>query len=463
YGNAGASNQENVEGVWDSNYLMVQHMKDKTSSSIEDSTSNNFDGTKAGANEPVEDSGKIYQAQDFDGSNDYINTGFNALTREHVRTIEAWIKTSDTGDYTGYGGSCKVPLVGTVTPYIGQNHGIEAGKATFHHYDGGWRTLQGTSTVADGNWHYLAFVQKASWQMDLYVDDNKEVSNGDSTISGGQLLYIEDIGRSYGISYANAVIDEIRISNVARSDGWVITTFRNENDPSSFYTIGSEEPVHLLVPLSPGESTTLTLTVAIPEDAVPCTVDNITATATSQENAEVTDSDTCSAHAAPIVHGVDVSISPEYQENLVGETLEYEATVTNEGNVPDTYDLTVSDTEDWLEVSGWSHMKKITIDHTKVDADLIDFPVLIDITDSDLASRAQDDGDDIVFADYYGIKFNHEIELYDNNTGHLVAWVRADLSASSDTILYMYYGNAGASNQENVEGVWDSNYLMVQH
>jgi hypothetical protein len=36
-------------------------------------------------------------------------------------------------------------------------------------------------------------------------------------------------------------------------------------------------------------------------------------------------------------------------------------------------------------------------------------------------------------------------------------------SSTQDTLLYMYYGNASADNQENAEGVWDSHYGMVQH
>jgi len=37
------------------------------------------------------------------------------------------------------------------------------------------------------------------------------------------------------------------------------------------------------------------------------------------------------------------------------------------------------------------------------------------------------------------------------------------LSTSSDTIIYLYYGNPSAVDQQNKTGVWDSNYGMVQH
>ena len=36
-------------------------------------------------------------------------------------------------------------------------------------------------------------------------------------------------------------------------------------------------------------------------------------------------------------------------------------------------------------------------------------------------------------------------------------------SATTDTVIYMYCGNASAANQEAATAVWDANYIMVQH
>lgn len=116
--------------------------------------------------------------------------------------------------------------------------------------------------------------------------------------------------------------------------------------------------------------------------------------------------------------------------------------------------------------SSWSYRKKITIDHTKVAGNLTDFPVLINLTsDSDLASYALDNGYDILFTSASGSsKLNHEIESFDGDTGKLIAWVRVPtLSSSIDTVLYMYFGNSGATNQQNGTGVWDANYAAVYH
>ena len=37
------------------------------------------------------------------------------------------------------------------------------------------------------------------------------------------------------------------------------------------------------------------------------------------------------------------------------------------------------------------------------------------------------------------------------------------LSPASDTVLYVYYGNPAAANQQNPAGVWDANYEAVWH
>jgi hypothetical protein len=116
--------------------------------------------------------------------------------------------------------------------------------------------------------------------------------------------------------------------------------------------------------------------------------------------------------------------------------------------------------------SDWLYRKKVTIDHTKVAADLTNFPVLINrASDGDLASKAQDDGDDILFTQDDGAtKLNHEIEKFDGSTGELIAWVRIpSLSSSNDTEIYMYYGNPACGSQQNPTGVWDSSFKVVQH
>jgi len=115
---------------------------------------------------------------------------------------------------------------------------------------------------------------------------------------------------------------------------------------------------------------------------------------------------------------------------------------------------------------GWQFRKQITINHSEVAGDLVNFPVLISLTDVDLRDKAQVDGDDILFMDGEGVagRLLHEIELYNGSSGELVAWVNvSSLSSGEDSVLYLYYGNSGCGSQEYSGRVWDSNYVSVWH
>ena len=88
--------------------------------------------------------------------------------------------------------------------------------------------------------------------------------------------------------------------------------------------------------------------------------------------------------------------------------------------------------------SNWSYRKEITINASQVTADQTNFPVLATTTDSDLASKARSDGYDIVFTSSDGETIlNWEREKYTSATGELVAWIQADISSTTDTVLYM--------------------------
>ena len=114
-----------------------------------------------------------------------------------------------------------------------------------------------------------------------------------------------------------------------------------------------------------------------------------------------------------------------------------------------------------------SYWKTITLDHTKVSADQSGFPVLINLaSDANLSAHARSDGFDLLFTSSDGATIlPYEREQYTNTTGALVAWVKVPtLSSTADTVLRLYYGNAGITNdQQDASNVWDSNYKAVWH
>jgi len=117
-------------------------------------------------------------------------------------------------------------------------------------------------------------------------------------------------------------------------------------------------------------------------------------------------------------------------------------------------------------LEGWQYRKSVTVDHDLVAGDLLGFPVLVSVVDSDLVVHAQFDGDDVLFMDGVGVarKLFHEIEFFNGSSGELVVWVKVPvLSSGVDTVFYLYYGNPVCGSQQVPWKVWDSNYCGVWH
>ena len=115
-----------------------------------------------------------------------------------------------------------------------------------------------------------------------------------------------------------------------------------------------------------------------------------------------------------------------------------------------------------------AYRKSITIDYTKVVSSYSNFPLYVELYDSDLHDHvAQSNGSDIVFANDGGSIIDYEIESFDQtyNSTHakLVAWVETAVSSSSDTTIWLYYGNNTISSLADPGGIWNFNYEAVWH
>ncbi len=116
------------------------------------------------------------------------------------------------------------------------------------------------------------------------------------------------------------------------------------------------------VEIDVGEYEDVTVTVDIPDDAGGVK-NKITLIAASQENPEVTDSDSMDVtHEAE--YAVKVTAPGDEAQDSPG-TYIYKFDVENTGNVDDTYDLNVDDTEDWtLGIAGYTTID-IDVDDNK--------------------------------------------------------------------------------------------------
>ncbi len=119
----------------------------------------------------------------------------------------------------------------------------------------------------------------------------------------------------------------------------------------------------------------------------------------------------------------------------------------------------------------FSYKRSITVDHTKCgSSDSSNFAVYVYISDATFKTTGNgghvnsSTGDDILFySDSAGTtQIASEIDGYDATNGVLHAWVKVGtLSSSSDTVIYVFYGNS--SPPARTTNPWNSNYQGVWH
>ncbi len=116
----------------------------------------------------------------------------------------------------------------------------------------------------------------------------------------------------------------------------------------------------------------------------------------------------------------------------------------------------------WFDQGDWSFRRPLTVDASKVAGPLTDYPLLVQLSDPQLGSGAQADGDDLVFVAADGVtRLDHQIESWDPGTGTLTAWVRMPVLDAATNRLFLYLGNAGAVDQSDPIGVWGPDADLV--
>jgi len=119
--------------------------------------------------------------------------------------------------------------------------------------------------------------------------------------------------------------------------------------------------------------------------------------------------------------------------------------------------------------SAWPHRQRVTISGALAKETLTNFPVLVQLAEQTNAvfRKTQVNGQDIVFTAADGVtRLAHEIDSFrirSTETKALNAWVRIpELPPGTDTVLYMYYGNLTAADQQDKAALW-AEYAGVWH
>lgn len=129
-------------------------------------------------------------------------------------------------------------------------------------------------------------------------------------------------------------------------------------------------------------------------------------------------------------------------------------------------EITLSTSANWYN-SSWKYRKNIAFDNSAQAENLTNVPVLVKLTSTNFDfTKAQSGGQDIRFTDSDGTTaLSYEIEKWDNSGQTAWVWVKVpQVNASSTTDnIYVYYGNAAASDGQSVTGTWHSSYTSVWH
>jgi hypothetical protein len=245
YGNSAITTYpSSPTGVWDSNYKGVWHLKENpsgTAPQMKDSTTNANNGTSNGGMTSGDQvSAKLGGGLDLEGTNDYISAANSGSTLNvgQAFTLEAWIKRDTTGAKTvmtkRYGDAYSFKLSFTSSDVLR----LDVQSST-----GSWYNVQG-STITDTNWHHVGAYSNGT-SLKLFTDGVVH-SNSGSTPSGipydsNSLWMGVGIWGGNPVDYFDGIIDEVRVSNTARSACWIGTEYRNQGSPSTFFTVGNEE------------------------------------------------------------------------------------------------------------------------------------------------------------------------------------------------------------------------------
>lgn len=197
----------------DPNTVLLLHMNETSGSSVSDASGNGNNGAATGTT--IVD-GRFGKTRSFNGTSDYVsvpkNDGFNFGSNPF--TVETWVKFSTAPS--------RMALVaydeGTTLLYKKWIFWYENGGIKFHvnNPTSGFVDLVSTPwTPIIGKWYHLAVLRNGN-TFDLYMDGAR-IATQTSSVIIPSISATLTIGQAEGLGFLNGLLDEIRISNKARS------------------------------------------------------------------------------------------------------------------------------------------------------------------------------------------------------------------------------------------------------
>ncbi len=243
YGKAGITSNPSSRETWSSDYVQVMHLD----GDFLDATDLGNYGENSGTSGTT---GKLLSGRSFDGVNDMIvvadDPDLDGTNDE--ATMSLWINYVDAAD-----GDYQIVMSST-NRFVAPRGGYEwasQGDGDHFFYPNGFNTNNynlGLNPFTDGTWQHLAVTLNYSTQeVKIFVNGSPMTFNTiqvptywtaladiDSWLWGGNPVI--------STRYFRGLMDEIRVQTVERTQDWLLTEFRNQNNPSSFYSVSTENP-----------------------------------------------------------------------------------------------------------------------------------------------------------------------------------------------------------------------------
>jgi hypothetical protein len=174
----------------------------------------------------------------------------------------------------------------------------------------------------------------------------------------------------------------------------------------------------------------------------------------------------------------NITLTPDLQTTNLSLQAPTVTAIKNVAVVPDVVSLTpslqaptISTVVPWYNES-WLYRVKVTVLASKVDADLTDFPVYVNLADLPAGFHTnvnQTDGRDIrVTTSDMMTEVPREVVFYNSATDTGELHFKGSVYDSTDTDYYIYYGNASATEPAadatyGKNNVWTDNYAGIYH
>ena len=270
YGNSCMiTSAQNATAVWDANYKGVWHLSQNptgTAPQMKDSTADGYNGTAVGSFVAGDQQAAVINGGlNFNGTNDEIQIAAANLGATSV-TVSAWLRVKSFNETTFSGTAANngavifstrnvdtnvspTLLVSPVSGGAGAQNGLVFCNDTANVAMG----AKGAANIAFNTWYYAVGTFSytgvgnfaGNWNVYLNGAQNNAAVNNFNYAGAANAIFSGATWRlgnnAQWPNYSNIILDEVRVSNIARSAGWIATEYLNQSAPNSFYTVGPEQ------------------------------------------------------------------------------------------------------------------------------------------------------------------------------------------------------------------------------